>query len=113
MKMPDPARRERQRALIEKVIETPFSAITSRYSIRPLARWRCSSVRPGGWHPIHSASPTSRLRLTSNASTGLDLQECGRTSLGDKSLEQLDDYVKSETVRWAKVIKNANLAGTQ
>ncbi len=33
--------------------------------------------------------------------------------LGDKSLDQLDDYVKSETVRWAKVIKNANLAGTQ
>jgi tripartite-type tricarboxylate transporter receptor subunit TctC len=33
--------------------------------------------------------------------------------LGDKSLEQLDDYVRSETVRWAKVIKSANLAGTQ
>jgi hypothetical protein len=41
---------------------------------------------------------------------------CGRLGmigLGDKSLEQLDTYVKSETVRWAKVIKNANLAGTQ
>jgi hypothetical protein len=25
--------------------------------------------------------------------------------LGDKSLEQLDGYVMSETVRWAKVIK--------
>jgi len=33
--------------------------------------------------------------------------------LGDKSLEQLDDYVRTETVRWAKVIKSANLAGTQ
>lgn len=34
-------------------------------------------------------------------------------ALGDKSLEQLDDDVKSETVRWGKVINNANLAGTQ
>jgi hypothetical protein len=33
--------------------------------------------------------------------------------LGDKSLPQLDEFVKSETVRWAKVIKEANLAGTQ
>ena len=41
------------------------------------------------------------------------LEKLGMIGLGDKSLEQLDDYVKSETVRWAKVIKNANLAGTQ
>ena len=41
------------------------------------------------------------------------LEQLGMIGLGDKSLEQLDDYVKSETVRWAKVIKNANLAGTQ
>jgi tripartite-type tricarboxylate transporter receptor subunit TctC len=41
------------------------------------------------------------------------LEKLGMIGLGDKSLEQLDTYVKSETVRWAKVIKNANLAGTQ
>jgi tripartite-type tricarboxylate transporter receptor subunit TctC len=41
------------------------------------------------------------------------LEHLGMLALGDKSLQQLDDYVKSETVRWAKVIKNANLAGTQ
>ena len=40
-------------------------------------------------------------------------EQLGMIGLGDKSLEQLDDYVKSETVRWTKVIKNANLAGTQ
>jgi len=34
-------------------------------------------------------------------------------SLGDMSLEQFNDYVKSETARWAKVIENASLAGTQ
>jgi tripartite-type tricarboxylate transporter receptor subunit TctC len=41
------------------------------------------------------------------------LEKLGMIGLGDKSLEQLDDYVKSETVRWAKVIKDANLAGTE
>ncbi len=41
------------------------------------------------------------------------LEKLGMIGLGDKSLEQLDAYVKSESVRWAKVIKSANLAGTQ
>lgn len=41
------------------------------------------------------------------------LEKLGMIGLGDKSLAQLNDYVKSETVRWAKVIKSANLAGTQ
>ena len=43
----------------------------------------------------------------------MPLEKLGMIGLGDKSLEQLDDYVRSETVRWAKVIKSANLAGTQ
>jgi hypothetical protein len=33
--------------------------------------------------------------------------------LGDKSVQQFDDFVKAETARWAKVITEANLAGTQ
>jgi tripartite-type tricarboxylate transporter receptor subunit TctC len=41
------------------------------------------------------------------------LERLGMIGLGDKSLKQLDDYVKSETVHWAKIIENANLAGTQ
>ena len=41
------------------------------------------------------------------------LERLGMIGLGDKSLKQIDDYVKSETVHWAKVIENANLAGTQ
>ncbi len=41
------------------------------------------------------------------------LENLGMIGIGDKSLKQLDDYVKSETVHWAKVIENANLAGTQ
>jgi tripartite-type tricarboxylate transporter receptor subunit TctC len=41
------------------------------------------------------------------------LEKLGMIGLGDKSLQQLDDYVRSETVRWAKVIKSSNLADTQ
>ena len=41
------------------------------------------------------------------------LEQLGMIALGDRSLAQLDNYVKSEMVRWAKVITDANLAGTQ
>ncbi len=41
------------------------------------------------------------------------LEKLGMIGLGNKSLQEFDDFVKSETVRWAKVIKEANLAGTQ
>lgn len=41
------------------------------------------------------------------------LEKLGMIGLGDQSLEQLDGYVKSEAVRWGKVIKDADLAGTQ
>jgi tripartite-type tricarboxylate transporter receptor subunit TctC len=41
------------------------------------------------------------------------LETLGMIPLGDKSLQQFDDFVKAETVRWAKVITEANLAGTQ
>jgi tripartite-type tricarboxylate transporter receptor subunit TctC len=41
------------------------------------------------------------------------LDKLGMIGLGNKSLPELDAFVKSETVRWAKVIKEANLAGTQ
>ena len=41
------------------------------------------------------------------------LETLGMIGLGNKSLQQFEDFVKSETVRWAKVITEANLAGTQ
>jgi tripartite-type tricarboxylate transporter receptor subunit TctC len=37
----------------------------------------------------------------------------GLVPIGKGSLDELDTFVKSETVRWAKVIRNAGLAGTQ
>ena len=41
------------------------------------------------------------------------LETLGMVPLGDKSLQQFEDFVRSETARWAKVITEANLAGTQ
>jgi tripartite-type tricarboxylate transporter receptor subunit TctC len=41
------------------------------------------------------------------------LENLGMIPLGKGSLKDLDAYVKSEHDRWAKVIKNAGLAGTQ
>jgi tripartite-type tricarboxylate transporter receptor subunit TctC len=41
------------------------------------------------------------------------LDTLGMIGLGNKSLDQFQDYVRSETERWAKVIKEAGLAGTQ
>jgi hypothetical protein len=37
----------------------------------------------------------------------------GLVPIGKGSLADLDAYVKSETVRWVKVIQNAGLAGSQ
>jgi tripartite-type tricarboxylate transporter receptor subunit TctC len=37
----------------------------------------------------------------------------GLVPIGKGSLDELNAFVKSETVRWAKVIQNAGLAGTQ
>jgi tripartite-type tricarboxylate transporter receptor subunit TctC len=37
----------------------------------------------------------------------------GLVPIGKGSLDELGAFVKSETVRWAKVIQNAGLAGTQ
>jgi len=37
----------------------------------------------------------------------------GLVPIGKGSLDELDAFVKSETVRWAEVIRNAGLAGTQ
>jgi hypothetical protein len=41
------------------------------------------------------------------------LETLGMVGLGDKSLQQFDDFVKAETASWAKVITEAHLAGTQ
>ena len=41
------------------------------------------------------------------------LETLGMVPLGDKSVEQFNEFVKAETARWAKVITEANLAGTQ
>jgi len=37
----------------------------------------------------------------------------GLVPIGKGSLDELGAFVKTETVRWAKVIQNAGLAGSQ
>ena len=49
MRMPDPARRERQRALIEKGIETPFFRDHIKVFEKTSPRWKRNSARPNGW----------------------------------------------------------------
>jgi tripartite-type tricarboxylate transporter receptor subunit TctC len=41
------------------------------------------------------------------------LQNLGMIPIGKGSLDELNAYVKSETTRWAKVIENAGLKGSQ
>jgi tripartite-type tricarboxylate transporter receptor subunit TctC len=41
------------------------------------------------------------------------LNDLGMTALGKGSLEELEKFVKSETGRWGKVIREAGLAGSQ
>jgi len=41
------------------------------------------------------------------------LNDIGMNPIGKASLDELDAFVKSETVRWSKVIHNAGLAGSQ
>ena len=86
MKMPDPARRERQRALIEKGIETPFfrdhikvfektfGEMEAQLGKTEVARLRRLHL---GGHP--------RSRPTSSASTGSGLTECGRTGRASRT----------------------------
>ncbi len=41
------------------------------------------------------------------------LSDMGMVPLGKKSLPELDAFVKSVTAKWAPVIRNAGLAGSQ
>ncbi|HKD28773.1 MAG TPA: tripartite tricarboxylate transporter substrate binding protein [Xanthobacteraceae bacterium] len=91
--------------------------------IKPLAEGLASWPNTVAWQALLAPGGTPRpvlekLNKDVNAavhSPGMKtpLETLGMSGLGNKSLQQLDDFVKSETVRWAKVITEANLAGTQ
>jgi tripartite-type tricarboxylate transporter receptor subunit TctC len=71
-------------------------------------------LAPGGTpRPILEKLNKDLNAAVHSAAMKTPLETLGMVPLGDKSLEQFEDYVKSETVRWAKVIKDASLAGTQ
>ena len=54
------------------------------------------------------STPSSNTEEVSKQFVGL-----GLIPIGKGSLEELDAFVKSETARWGKVIRDAGLAGTQ
>jgi hypothetical protein len=70
MKMPDPARRERQRALIEKGIETPFFRDHIKVFEKTVAEMEGSSPRPCGSRPTCIRWLMRKLRPTSSVPTG-------------------------------------------
>ena len=80
MKMPDPARRERQRALIEKGIETPFFRDHIKVFEKTFGEMEAQlgKTQVAGLRRLH-AWRISRSRPTSSASTGSGSPECGRT----------------------------------
>ena len=82
MKMPDPARRERQRALIEKGIETPFFRDHIKVFEKTFGEMEAQLGKTHGSPPTPTPWPTSRSRPTSSGSTGSGLTACGRTGRG-------------------------------
>ena len=79
MKMPDPARRERQRALIEKGIETPFFRDHIKIFEKTFGEMEAQLNKTRGSLPTPTRWQTSRSRPTSSASTGSGSTECGRS----------------------------------
>jgi tripartite-type tricarboxylate transporter receptor subunit TctC len=71
-------------------------------------------VAPGGTpQPILQKLNKNVNEIVHSPEMKTPLQNLGMIGLGDQSLKQLDEYVKSERVRWGKVIQNAGLAGSQ
>ena len=93
----------------------PTSAAEVRAALESAGLW---SRIPAALREVVGKAILEKLNKDVNAavhSPGMKtpLENLGMVGLGDKSLQQFDDFVKSETVRWAKVITEANLAGTQ
>jgi len=71
-------------------------------------------VAPGGTpQPIMEKLNTGANAAVNEADLHKKLSDMGMIPLGRKSLPELNAFVKSETAKWAPVIKNAGLAGSQ
>ena len=79
MKMPDPARRERQRALIEKGIETPFFRDHIKVFERTIAEMETQLGKTNGLRPTGTPWRMPKSRPTSSASTASGSPASGTT----------------------------------
>jgi glutathione S-transferase len=78
MKMPDPARRERQRALIEKGIETPFFRDHIKVFEKTVAEMETQLGKTHGLPPICTLWQIPKSRPTSSVSIGSGLPVSGK-----------------------------------
>jgi tripartite-type tricarboxylate transporter receptor subunit TctC len=102
---------------------TSAQVVAAAPEIQPLAKVGVPGFDTTAWQMIVAPGGTpkpilQKLNATANAAVNepdlhKKLSDLGMIPLGKQSLTQLDAFIKSETAKWAPVIRNAGLAGTQ
>jgi tripartite-type tricarboxylate transporter receptor subunit TctC len=102
---------------------TSAEPVASAPEIQPLAKVGLPGFDTTAWQMIVAPGGTPKPileRLNAAANEAVNdpelskkLNDMGLIPLGKQSLPQLDAFVKSETEKWAPVIRNAGLAGSQ
>jgi tripartite-type tricarboxylate transporter receptor subunit TctC len=102
---------------------TSAEPVASAPEIQPLQKVGLPGFDTTAWQMIVAPGGVpkpilEKLNKDANASVNdpevhKKLSDMGMIPLGKKSLPELDAFIKSETAKWAPVIKNAGLAGSQ
>jgi tripartite-type tricarboxylate transporter receptor subunit TctC len=102
---------------------TSAEPVASAPEIQPLAKVGLPGFDTTAWQMIVAPGGTPKPileKLNADANAAVNdpdlhkkLSDMGMIPLGKQSLPQLDAFVKSETEKWAPVIRNAGLAGSQ
>ena len=77
------------------------------------AAWQMIVAPAGTPQPILDKLNAEINAIVNTAEVQKQFADLGMIPIGKGSLGELDAYVKSETARWAPVIRNAGLAGSQ
>jgi tripartite-type tricarboxylate transporter receptor subunit TctC len=102
---------------------TSAEPVPSALEIQPLAKVGLPGFDTTAWQMIVAPGGTPKPileKLNAGANAAVNepdlhkkLSDSGFIPLGKQSLTQLDAFIKSETAKWAPVIRNAGLAGSQ
>jgi tripartite-type tricarboxylate transporter receptor subunit TctC len=102
---------------------TSAETVASAPEIPPLQKVGLPGFDTTAWQMIVAPGSTPKPileKLNTGANAAVNepdlhkkLSDMGMIPLGKKSLPELDAFVKSETAKWAPVIRNAGLAGSQ